>query len=79
MPENEQMEIDNMNEMDDKSTVFISNLDYTASEEEVRNALQPAGPITMFKMIRDYKGRSKGYCYVQLSNIVRIILNRNYD
>lgn len=79
MPENEQMEIDNMHEMDDKSTVFISNLDYTASEEEVRNALQPAGPITMFKMIRDYKGRSKGYCYVQLSNIVRIILNRNYD
>ncbi|OAD52710.1 Squamous cell carcinoma antigen recognized by T-cells 3 [Eufriesea mexicana] len=68
-PENEKMEIENMHEVDDKTTVFISNLDYTATEEEVRNALEPAGPITMFKMIRDYKGRSKGYCYVQLNSV----------
>ena len=70
-PENEKMEIDNTQEVDDKITVFISNLDYTATEEEVRNALKPAGPITMFKMIRDYKGRSKGFCYVQLSSTVQ--------
>ncbi|KOX76546.1 Squamous cell carcinoma antigen recognized by T-cells 3 [Melipona quadrifasciata] len=67
-PEDEKLEIDNTQEMDDKITVFVSNLDYTATEEEVRNALKPAGPITMFKMIRDYKGRSKGFCYVQLSS-----------
>lgn len=66
--EKEQMDVDNAHEVDDKVTVFISNLDYTATEEEVRNALEPAGPITLFKMIRDYKGRSKGYCYVQLSS-----------
>nr|XP_003704670.1 PREDICTED: squamous cell carcinoma antigen recognized by T-cells 3-like [Megachile rotundata] len=68
MPEDDKMEIDHAHEVDDKITVFISNLDYTATEEEVRNALEPAGPITLFKMIRDYKGRSKGYCYVQLSS-----------
>ncbi|KOC62368.1 Squamous cell carcinoma antigen recognized by T-cells 3 [Habropoda laboriosa] len=66
-PDNEQTEAD-AHEVDDKITVFVSNLDYTATEEEVKNALEPAGPITMFKMIRDYKGRSKGFCYVQLSN-----------
>ncbi|XP_078042817.1 spliceosome associated factor 3, U4/U6 recycling protein [Augochlora pura] len=67
-PEEFRIEIDNSEEVDDKITVFISNLDYTATEEEIRDALQPAGPITAFKMIRDYKGRSKGYCYVQLSS-----------
>ncbi|XP_047369403.1 squamous cell carcinoma antigen recognized by T-cells 3-like [Vespa velutina] len=60
--------IDTNRDIDDKLTVFISNLDYTATEDEVRNALKPAGLITSFKMIRDYKGRSKGYCYVQLTN-----------
>ncbi|XP_068988460.1 squamous cell carcinoma antigen recognized by T-cells 3 isoform X2 [Bombus flavifrons] len=67
-PESEQMEIDYVHEVDDKISVFISNLDYSASEEEVRNALKPAGPITMVKMIRSYNGRSKGYCYVQLNS-----------
>nr|XP_033338957.1 squamous cell carcinoma antigen recognized by T-cells 3-like [Megalopta genalis] len=67
-PEENQMDIDNSEQVDDKITVFISNLDYTATEQEVRDALQPAGPITAFKMIRDYKGRSKGYCYVQLNS-----------
>ncbi|XP_015185897.1 PREDICTED: squamous cell carcinoma antigen recognized by T-cells 3 [Polistes dominula] len=59
---------DTNREVDDKLTVFISNLDYTAIEDEVRDALQPVGPITLVKMVKDYKGRNKGYCYVQLSN-----------
>jgi len=61
-------------EVDDSITVFISNLDYTATEDEVRDALKPVEPITLFRMVKDYKGRSKGYCYVQLSSIVRIYL-----
>jgi len=60
------------NEYDSSVTIFISNLDYMATEDEVRDALKPAGPIILFKMIKDYKGRSKGYCYVQLSSAVRI-------
>lgn len=64
----ENEKVDTNRELDDKLTVFISNLDYTAIEDEVREALQPAGPITLVKMIKDYKGRNKGYCYVKLSN-----------
>ncbi|KAI4487937.1 hypothetical protein M0802_011699 [Mischocyttarus mexicanus] len=59
---------DTNHESDDKLTVFISNLDYAAIEDEVKDALQPAGPITSIKMIKDYKGRNKGYCYVKLSS-----------
>ncbi|KAJ8676580.1 hypothetical protein QAD02_012367 [Eretmocerus hayati] len=55
-------------EVDHKITIFVSNLDYTASEGDIREALIPVGPITQFRMIKDYKGRSKGYCYVQLSS-----------
>lgn len=63
----EKMETDNQQEVDHKITVFVSNLDYTATEDEVKEALQPAGPIDFVRMIRDYKGRSKGFCYVQLT------------
>lgn len=64
---NEKLEMDR--DIDDKLTIFVSNLDYTATEDEVKNALEPVGPVTSFKMIKDYKGRSKGYCYVQLSSM----------
>lgn len=65
------------NEIDDKTSVFISNLDYTATEDDVRNALESVEPVSI-RMIKDYKGRSKGYCYVQLNNAVRIIQLRIY-
>lgn len=71
--ENKDMDVDSQHEMNNNITVFISNLDYMATEEEVKDALKPAGSITSFKMIKDYKGRSKGYCYVQLSSVVSII------
>lgn len=57
-------------EINSNITIFISNLDYTATEDEVKTTLKSIGPITSFKMIKDYKGRSKGYCYVQLSSVV---------
>lgn len=56
--------------VDENITIFVSNLDYTATEEEIREALKPVGPITLFRMVTDYKGRSKGFCYVQLSSPV---------
>lgn len=72
---------DNQHEIDDSVTIFVSNLDYTATEDEVKDALKSIGPITSFRMIKDYKGRSKGFCYVQLSNVVRILyclINENF-
>lgn len=72
---------DSQHEVDDSITVFVSNLDYTATEDEVRDVLKPVEPITLFRMIKDYKGHSKGYCYVQLSSVVRIfccLINENF-
>ncbi|XP_058789545.1 squamous cell carcinoma antigen recognized by T-cells 3-like [Phymastichus coffea] len=60
-------EAHNLPEVDDNITIFVSNLDYDTTEEEVKEALESVGPITLFKMIKDYKGRNKGFCYVQLS------------
>lgn len=70
--EEEKMETESTthDEVDDKITVFVSNLDYTATEEQVREALEPAGPITLVKLVQDYKGRSKGFGYVQLADAV---------
>ncbi|XP_001602582.2 squamous cell carcinoma antigen recognized by T-cells 3 [Nasonia vitripennis] len=66
----EKMEEDmnNLQEADPNITVFVSNLDYTATEEEVREALKPIWPIISFRMVKDFKGRSKGFCYVSLSS-----------
>lgn len=63
---------DNQHEVDDSITIFVSNLDYTTTEDEVRDVLKSIEPITLFRMIKDYKGRSKGYCYIQLSSTVCI-------
>lgn len=70
---NKDMDVESQQKVDDNITAFVSNLDYTATEEEVRDALKPAGSITLFRMIKDYRGCSKGYCYVQLSSAVCVI------
>lgn len=59
---------DSQHKMDDSITIFISNLDYNTTEDDVRDALKSIEPITLFRMIKDHKGRSKGFCYVQLSS-----------
>ncbi|XP_046418418.1 squamous cell carcinoma antigen recognized by T-cells 3-like [Neodiprion fabricii] len=75
----EKMDEDNSRTVDERITVFVSNLDYNATEDEVRNALEPAGPITLFKMVQDFKGRSKGFCYVQLSSADSVELALKLD
>lgn len=62
--------MDQSPQVEDNRTVFVSNLDYEATEEDVRQALEPAGPITQFRMVKDFKGRSKGFCYVELTDEV---------
>ena len=48
-------------------TVFISNLDYSFTEDDIRAAMCSSGTITEIRLIRDYKQRSKGFCYVEFS------------
>lgn len=74
MTEDEDMDDkDSQHEVDDSITIFVSNLDYNTTEDEVRDALKSIEPITLFRMVKDYKGRSKGYCYIQLSSVVCIV------
>ena len=48
-------------------TVFVSNLDYRVTEDEIRNFLGSSGTVTDLRLVRDYKQRSKGYCYVEFA------------
>lgn len=54
----------------DERTVFISNLEYTVTEEDVKNILKEVGTIQEFRLVRDFKGRSKGYGYMVFSTKV---------
>ncbi|KAK6637729.1 hypothetical protein RUM44_008151 [Polyplax serrata] len=49
----------------DHRTVFVSNLDFSTEEQLIREVFSSCGKITDLRLVRDYKGRSKGYCYVE--------------
>ncbi|XKL64324.1 hypothetical protein PGB90_004410 [Kerria lacca] len=52
----------------DDRTVFVSNLDYTVTEDDVIKILNSIGKIEEFRLVRDFKGRSKGYGYLVFSS-----------
>ncbi|CAH8589665.1 unnamed protein product [Heterobilharzia americana] len=49
-------------------TVFVSNLDYSTSEDQLRETFEKCGELTSVRLVRDYAGRSKGYAYVEFKN-----------
>lgn len=51
-------------------TVFISNLDFKVTEDEIREAMSSSGNVTDVRLVGDFKRRSKGYCYVEFSTEV---------
>lgn len=55
-------------------SVFLSNLNYAANEEDIRSALSSSGTIVEIRLVRDYKGRSKGFAYVEFSSYVSTVL-----
>lgn len=54
----------------DHRTVFVSNLDFSTDETLIRDVFASCGKITDLRLVRDYKGRSKGYCYVEFEKSV---------
>jgi RNA recognition motif-containing protein len=44
-------------------SVFVSNLDFAVTELEVKDALSSIGHCEVL-LVRDFKGRSKGFGYV---------------
>ncbi|VDP89122.1 unnamed protein product [Echinostoma caproni] len=49
----------------EKRTVFVSNLDYSVNEEQLRAIFESCGKLSSVRLVRDYAGRSKGYAYVE--------------
>ncbi|XP_054717886.1 squamous cell carcinoma antigen recognized by T-cells 3-like [Uloborus diversus] len=48
----------------DNRTVFLSNLSYQIDEEKLRDCFSKVGELEEVRLVKDYKGRSKGFCYV---------------
>jgi len=55
----------------DNRTVFVSNLDYSVTDAALREVFSSTGNVTDLRLVKDFKGRSKGYCYLEFSLPVR--------
>ena len=49
--------------------VYVGNLSYDLSEEDLKTAFEEYGEVTSAKIISDrYSGRSKGFGFVEMSS-----------
>ena len=49
--------------------IYVGNLPYSATEEEVRDLFSPHGEIVNVAMINDQEtGRFRGFCFVEMDN-----------
>jgi hypothetical protein len=58
----------------DNRTVFVSNLDYSVGDATIREVFSSLGTVTDLRLVKDFKGRSKGYCYIEFSSPVSSLL-----
>ncbi|XP_076434791.1 spliceosome associated factor 3, U4/U6 recycling protein-like [Babylonia areolata] len=57
----------------DNVTIFVSNLDYSTTEDALREAFQQCGEITEVRLVKNYKGLSKGFGYVQFTDAKAVL------
>lgn len=51
------------------TNIYVGNLSYQATEDEVRQAFLPFGEVSSVSVIRDREtGRSRGFAFVEMSN-----------
>ena len=49
--------------------IYVGNLSYEASEEDIKGAFEAFGRVEVVKVIKDnYSGRSKGFGFVEMPN-----------
>ncbi len=49
--------------------IYVGNLNYNISEDELREVFEKYGEVTSSKIISDkYSGRSKGFGFIEMSN-----------
>lgn len=56
-------------EVNELETVVVKNLAYDVQENEIRDLFSKFGTIKDIRLVKDYNGRSKGFCYVEFSSI----------
>ncbi len=48
-------------------TIYVGNISYTLSEEDVGKIFEVMGKVDAVKLIRDKRtGKSKGYCFIEM-------------
>ncbi|XP_062501292.1 squamous cell carcinoma antigen recognized by T-cells 3-like [Corticium candelabrum] len=52
---------------DDERTVFVSNLQFSTTEDELRQAFSSCGDVTIINVVKDTKWKMKNYAYVEFS------------
>jgi len=53
--------------------IYVGNLPFTATEEEVAELFAPFGPVEKVKIVTDREtGRPRGFCFVTLSDSARV-------
>merc|ERR1719376_1895634 len=58
-------------DLDKNRTVFLSNLDFSVTEAEIEAALKESmkdSVIGQVRLVKNYAGKSKGFCYVVLGS-----------
>ncbi|XP_059162213.1 squamous cell carcinoma antigen recognized by T-cells 3-like [Physella acuta] len=52
----------------DNVTAFVSNLDFTLEEDRLKNVFEKCGEIVSIRLVRNYKGKSKGFGYIEFTD-----------
>ncbi|XP_046344381.2 squamous cell carcinoma antigen recognized by T-cells 3-like isoform X2 [Haliotis rufescens] len=52
----------------DSRTAFVSNLSYSLEEDPIKEMFIKCGEVTEVRLVRNYKGKSKGYAYVEFKD-----------
>ena len=50
------------------TTIFVSNLDFSTSEEQIKDFFAISGSVLEVRLIKNYAGKSKGFAYVNFSS-----------
>ncbi|WAR03245.1 SART3-like protein [Mya arenaria] len=60
-------------------TIFVSNLNYKVDEDNIRDFFKKCGQIEEIRLIKNFKGQSKGYGYVQFADQLSVSNALAYD
>lgn len=60
--------MDNQDPQENPKKLYVGNLPFSTSEEEIKSMFAPYGEIVDVKLITDrYSGRSKGFAFVEFA------------